>query len=222
MKKTLLGLVSIVSALSFNANADLIFSTDFDGTIVSGNTLSNINWTTDGILSPGDIAADWPLFSTTDTRNKVGVDRNLHNEGPWSVSFSLNTLGEGMLLDFFSLDAYIFNNSGNFQGNSASRDLDYTVSIQNALGEILVSTTIENIFNANGAWERGKLVTFDLNNTYLGANGAYELILSATGQGPGNNAGFDNVSLVGQVPAPQTLGLMMLSLGLLGLRKLRK
>ena len=63
---------------------------------------------------------------------------------------------------------------------------------------------------------------FDLNNTYLGANSTYELVLTASGQGPGNNAGFDNVSLVGRVPAPQTFGLMVISLALFGLRECLK
>ena len=222
MKRTLIGLVSIVSALSFNANADLIFSTDFQGSTVVDETLTNINWTTEGVLSPGDISADWPLFSTADSSNKVGVDRNLHNEGAWSVFIAINTLNEGILLDFFSLDAFIFNNAGNYQGANASRDLDYSVSIQNALGDILVSTTVDNIFNGSGTWERGKLVIFDLNNTYLDANNTYELVLTASGQGPGNNAGFDNVSLVGRVPAPQTFGLMVISLALFGLRECLK
>jgi hypothetical protein len=214
-----IAVISIVLTTSFHSNATIIASTDFDGRTVSGSTASNINWVVNGISPPGDISADFPLFDTPDAQNRFAVNRNIGNSGPWETNIALNFLATNDInLTFVTFDAFIFNNSGALQGNE--KFLDINASIFD-MSTTLISSIDQNVYtSANSSFSQGQSVSFDFSGTSLLAGNNYFLRLTATGGNQGNNAGFDNLVVNGElnkVVVPEPSALAILSLGLIGL-----
>ncbi len=222
--------VSLTSAAAMS-NAAVIFSTDFNGSSASGADMGNIVWTQDGVSGLGDLTAEenvtlvspvLSLFNTANAQNVFAVDRNLHNEGAWFVDLDFSVMANlnSIILDGFSLDASIFNNSGVIQ--TSQRDLDISLSLyDSAMNELFAQDQV-NIFAANGNYDKqARNVSFDLSGLSLAGGEDYTIRITAFGQGPGNNAGIDNVQLEGvQVPAPATLALLLI--GGLGLAASRR
>ncbi|MBA6372821.1 PEP-CTERM sorting domain-containing protein [Colwellia sp. BRX8-4] len=216
LKVAVAGLIMLASS----ANAGIIASTDFDNRTVAGDTASNLDWILDGLSSPGDLSADYNLFDTTDSQNKFAVDRNLSNEGDWIVDISLNLLYQNNIsLSSLTLDAYIFNNSGNFQ--NVQRNLDIAVSLFDSSNIFLKEfTLLDDIFANNGAFTNvnGHNVSVDLEGYFLLANNDYILRLTGSGEGNGNNAGFDNLVINGDLTSvPEPTSLAIFALGVMGL-----
>ena len=120
-------LVTLVALISLSANATIILATDFNGRTVSGNTASNLNWTYNGISAPGDLSADFNLFTTSQASDLFVVDSNIVNESPWTVDINLNVLSEGLSQLILTFDAFIFSNLGLPQG--VQRNLDLTATL---------------------------------------------------------------------------------------------
>jgi hypothetical protein len=195
------------------SNAAIIASTDFGGRVVTGSTASSITWVTNGVASPGDVSTDFTLFDTTDAQDKFAVDRNLHREGNWLALVSLLVGGNNIFLGEVTLDAYIFNDSGNYQ--SVSRDLDIELSLlASDTSTVIDSEQVLNIYPSTGSYSIQN-IDFDFTGNTLLAGTQYYLGINAFGQGPGNNAGFDNLTVNGTVPEPSIIALF--GLGLLGL-----
>ncbi len=220
LKVAVAGLIMLASS----ANAGIIASTDFDDRTVAGDTASNLDWILDGLSSPGDLSSDYNLFNTSDSANKFAVDRNLANEGDWIVDIALNVLGlNNISLSSLTLDAYIFNNAGNFQ--LVQRNLDIAVSLFDSSNTLLKTfTLLDDIYDNNGVFinANGHNVDVNLEGYSLLANNDYILRLTASGEGNGNNAGFDNLVINGDltsVPEPSTLAIF--ALGIIGLASRR-
>lgn len=214
------------------ASATVILSTDFDGRTVSGNTASDLTWTTNGVTAPGVLAANsgsdsFSLFDTAAAQDRFAVDRNLHNEGNWftDITFMMANDFASVSLSSVSFDSIIFNNSGNVQG--VQRDLDFTVELFDdlALGPIF-SYAQNNIFAANGSNSQPvKNISFDNLAVLLQQDTEYTLRITASGTGPGNNAGIDNFVLSGDVspvPAPQAFALLALAIAGIAVRKAKR
>lgn len=198
-----------------------ILSTTFDGRTVSGPTANNLTWVTNGIAEPGSLTASANLFDTLDTQDLFAVAFNFQNPagGSWSVDVPLAVASASDLaLGVVSLDAFIFNNSGAFQPRS--RDLDLTLSLLAGL-TVLDSEIVTNIYAPDGpAPTQPRGVSFDLSGNTLLAGNSYLLRLEATGVGPGNNAGIDNLVVNGTPHRPQAVSepatTTLLALGLAG------
>lgn len=211
----------LLATTSFISHATIIASTDFDGRTVNGATASNLDWTVNGLSDPGNLTADFGLFTSAAANDRFAVDRNLHTEGSWMVDIALNVLAlNDLSLSTVTLDAFIFNNAGSLQ--TLQRDLDLSLQLFDAADALLTSANLLNIYAANGNFSvsqpNGSNVSFDLGGVKLSAGNDYVLRLTASGQGPGNNAGIDNLVINGEitpVPAPGTLALF--AMGLLGL-----
>mgnify|MGYP002623797726 CR=1 FL=1 len=204
-----------------------ILSTDFTGRTVSGSTASNITWVTNGVADPGDLTAAMNpdgLFDTAAAQGRFAPDRNIHNEGDWSVDIPLLVGPSAINLTTIELDAVIFNTAGALQ--PSQRDVDLTLQLLDASMAILDSVSVLDIYANSGTATQPQAILFDLSGNSLLAGGSYFLRLIATGQGPGNNAGFDNLVVTGiltsvPVPEPGTVTFGLLALGGLILRRRR-
>jgi hypothetical protein len=209
----------VLFTTSLAANAAIIASTDFDDRTVAGNTASNLTWVTNGIEDLGDLSADFDLFNTANAQDKFAVDSNIFNESPWTTSLELDVLsGNNISLTELTLDAFIFNNSGNYQ--PVGRALSLVASVFDESSNLLSSVAVNDIFTTNEAgFSQGasKDVSFDFTGTDLLAGQSYSIELTATGAVYGNNAGFDNLAVNGDVNAVSApSALAILALGLLG------
>jgi len=222
-------MVTLALAASGTAGAAVVLSTDFNGRTVSGATASNLTWTTNGVANPGALTAvagtpisgtppAMALFTTTDAANRFAVNRNIQNESPWYVDISLVILaGNNIELSTVTLDAFIFDNNGNLQGQN--RDLDMTLALLSSAAVPIDSFTVDNIYPNSGALSpaQPRALSFDLSGNTLEAGGSYFLRLTASSDGPyGNNAGIDNLMVNGQV-IPEPGALALLSIALAGL-----
>ncbi len=196
-----------------------VLSTDFDGRTVSGSTASNLTWITNGVADPGDLTAMMNpdgLFDTADAQNRFAPDRNIHSEGAWLVDVPVSVGSAAIDLGTVSLDALIYNNAGALQG--VARDLDLTVSLLDATMMTIDLDTVTNIFPGGGSVSPNpRPVSFDLSGNTLAANTDYFLRIDAFGQGPGNNAGIDNLAVEGTIqegaviPEPSSLATFLLA-----------
>jgi hypothetical protein len=220
-RKMICAALAVAGALvtASTANAGLILSSDFDDRAVSGATASNITWATNGVSSPGDLTADFSLFNTSAAQDRIAVDRNLHNEGSWTAKVNVDVQENLINLGFVSLEALIFSNSGALQpfGNT-SRDLDISVSFLDSSNAAIATKSVSSVYAAGGAWTP-KTVSFDFTGTTLAQGASYFLAITASGEGPGNNAGFDNLRVAGTIPTPAPLALLGLGLLMLARRK---
>ncbi len=204
-----LGTASILTAMPVQAAT--ILSTDFNGRNVSGATASNLTWITNGVSDPGNLTADFNLFNTLDTQNLFAVQRNLHNQGDWTVDIAIGVGSQKIELSEISLDGFIFSNAGTAQINS--RDFDLKIDLLNSdKNSTLDSVSQLDLFSNSTTNPNPSPVPFVFNfsgNT-LNANTTYFLRLTASGTGPGNNSGIDNLVVNGDlvpsdVPEPSTM-----------------
>ena len=207
--------------ISSVASASSIASTDFNGRTVSGATASNLNWNLNGVASPGNLTVNSPdgLFDTAAAQNRFAVNRNLQNEGNWMFDVALNVLsGNDIDLGLTTLDAFIFNNSGNLQ--TVSRDLDLKFSLLDSSFSLLTEKSVLNIYAGTGSVTQPQNVFFDFTGNTLTSGDMYYLRLTAFGQGYGNNAGIDNLVINGELapaPVPEPSTIILLGSGLAGL-----
>lgn len=209
------------------AQAAVVLFTDFTDRSVSGSTASNIVWTTDGVADPGDLTAvdsnPKGLFDTADAQGKFAPSRNLGYEGPWSVNIALDVLATPIALGEITLDAFIFNNSGELQ--SQNRSLHMTLALLDSSENEVATQTILNIYpNNTSPPSQPQSVVFDFAGNTLAADSNFILRLTAFGNNSvGNNAGIGSFEVEGSfvtndpvaIPTPATA--MLLGAGLLGL-----
>lgn len=197
-----LTLLIVGAALAPSVEADVIAGTDFTGRTVSGLTVSNIPWTTLGVEDPGNMTAIGPLPGIFDTANSQGhfaPDRNVGNEGPWSVDVPL-VLAPGfssVTLESVDLDWQHFNNSGVFQG--PSRSVDWSISVSGSVRGLLAGSTVSalNVSGTSGI----ETLTFS-SPLFLPSTETYLLNIVATGSNAtGNNTGLDGVTIHGSATA---------------------
>jgi hypothetical protein len=198
--------------LTSASQAVVILSTVFTARTISGDTADNITWTTNGVLDPGaltavDVNATGSLAGLFDTPNSAGhfaPDLNTGNEGPWSVSLTLNLTVPTISLENAVLDYQHFNNSGAFQG--VGRKVNWTVTVTGSLSGLLDSVTAVGANNQSGLETLVFPAALTLNNSE-----SYTVtILAEGGAGDGNNTGLDGFTFNGSVPEPATMSLLAL------------
>lgn len=208
--------------LGASAEAAVLLSTTFDGQTLGAGSSDPV-WVANGISDPGAISptAVTPppaaaLFTTAAGQNAFAVDLNIHNEGHWFVDIPFEVVGLGaatnVLIDRVEFTGLILNNGGGLQG--VGREADFLVELRNG-GGVVDSVFLDNVFAHNGAFAPNP-VSADFNNLFL-AQGNYDLRITASANGgnqPGNNAGFDNLTVFGAVvPEPSRAVLGGLAFG---------
>ena len=126
-------------AVASVCHAAAVLYTDFSGRTVNGKTAEDIPWQTSGFENPGwltavDEAPTNPaftsLFNTPNSQGYFAPDKNLDNEGPWSVQIPLvlSPGFESVTVDDVVIDWRHFNNTGGFQTTSKSTIWTATVT----------------------------------------------------------------------------------------------
>ncbi len=190
------------------AMAESIASTDFTNRTVSGKTAGNLNWTTNGVADPGDLTwvAEAPqqssgssdaLFDTGDSAGHFAPDRNIDNEGAWSVSIPLVLTGPQLELSEVTLDWRHFNNSGNYQ--TADRSADWTATLTGSATGLIDSTTATGVSGLSGTCQLSFSSTLTLDDSET-----YTLKIHVVGTNypsGGNNTALDAISIGSSEPA---------------------
>ena len=207
-------IATVFNETNTSGTPGVILSTDFAGRTVSGDTASNITWTTNGVADPGDLTAvdvnsaapdgaGFDLFGddvgdSADANNHFAPDLNVDNEGPWSTTFTLEVdPGQIISLDDIVLDYQQFSNGG---ATNPARPVDYTVTLTGAnSGQLFTQTVSTNA--ANGLATFTPVTPLTLTESEL-----YQVTILADGSGPGNNTGLDGITINGTVtPAPDSI-----------------
>jgi hypothetical protein len=184
-----------------------ILSTDFSGRTVSGDTASNITWTTNGVLDPGAITAldidsaapgTFELFDTADAQGYFVPNLNLSKEGPWSTSLTLNLTIPEISLENVVLDRRNFENSGTFRPLGKERAVLWTVTVTGSISGQLDSVQLTSDVTLFGT----ETIVFASPLTLTNAE-SYEVMIRADAVGTlGNNAGLAGLTLNGDIGTP--------------------
>lgn len=225
--------IALALAATQSQAATVIASTDFNGRTVSGNTASNLNWTINGVLDPGDMTATYAgtptLFNSQAlTRNMFAPAWNYgNNGGNWTTNVSItvapgfNVTIEDVTFDYWAL-------SGG-EAQNVNRVADFNVTLFNpssvAVGGIF---TVNDILNGTPATPGvGSPVTATFTPVALTEIGTYTLRIEGGEFGgineTGNHAGIDNLSINGTVSViPEPSAALLGGLGLLALLRRRR
>ncbi|MCB1094231.1 MAG: hypothetical protein KDN22_01510 [Verrucomicrobiae bacterium] len=197
---------ALLALAAASGHAVEILGTDFAGRTIDFDVASSIVWRASGIVSPGDLTVVDPdvtgllagLFDTDDTLEAFVPDLNIHNEGRWRVDIPIEILDASVTLLQVDIGLGIYNNSGALQ--FTNRDADVTVTILDDGGnEIGTAEGFDTFPNEGDVLENPALLSIPLAPVTLAALGEYTLRLDVSGEGPGNNAGFDSISVQGTV-----------------------
>ena len=233
-----------VLALSLiNSEAVSILGTNFDGrTLATGttnnDTAADLNWTTNGVSNPGSLTATPDqalgngfgqfeangLFQTANTQDSFVPNLNIHNEGSYFVNIPLSiTAPGGISLTGMSFTGIITNNGGAFQG--VGREVDFRAEVWGPGGTLLGADNVngQNAFQNDAGPFPTTAVALDFGNIALasGSNNYVRLYVGTEGVLVGNNAGFDDLDIQGNLVPEPSVALLgaFASLLLLGRRR---
>ena len=229
---------AVISLSIISADAVTIASADFNGrtrttTTTTNDTASNLNWTLNGISTPGDLTAvpnqaltngftqfqANGLFQTSFTQNAFFPNLNIHNEGSYYVDVPLSiTHAGGISLTGLSFTGMIGGNTGFAQGSG--REVDYRAEILDSGNNVIGSDNIngQNAFVQNQPPVPTTNVSLDFGGVTLSSGTTYNvrIYVGADDNRVGNNAGLDDLVITGDlIPEPGTGILGMLSAMLL-------
>ena len=175
----------------------VLASTDFNDRTVSGKTASNIPWELDGLADPGDLTTDAPngLFDTSHAQNHFAPNRNVDNQGPWSVPVPLSlTVPEATISEVVLVYRH-FNNDGFFQ--TQNRIVNWSVTVVGSSSGQIGSVTVNGVASQAGT----ETVVFSP-ALPLSSSETYTLTITAEGASGGNNTGLNALSIHGEIGVP--------------------
>lgn len=222
MKKTIIAAMAVV-ALAGVSNADVLFSSDFDGNTftdpayvqnASGSSTASVTWTKDvSVTSVSDLTVISPAGgftrrtgSTFITADVLYLNHNLNiadraNPRGYSLTFTTDT-------SWNLTDLSIISGHGNNDGNTNqdfTSDLTYSLS-GGTLGSAVTGT--KNVDYTGPTLPLCLTTGFDLTGTTIGA-GTYTMEVTMNNLvGGGAYAVFDGITLEA-IPEPATLGMVV-------------
>lgn len=206
-------------------DAAVLLSTDFTGRTVSGKTASNITWTENGLSAPTSLTAvdEVPLdatnftslFDTASAQGHFAPDKNIGNEGPWSVTATLGLTTSFITLESIDIDWQHFDNNGNIQG--ANRNVRWTVTVTGSSSG-LMGTVVGAAFGTSGLETLTFITPISLNDSEV-----YDVkfYVDNNGNSTGNNTGFDALTFNGAI-IPEPSSTLLFGLGGLVLLRRRR
>lgn len=194
-------ILSILWLTALCTRADVLLSSDFSGRVISGSTASNLSWVVNGFQDPGSLTAinEAPgafgvLFTTSAADGHFAVDKNLHSNGPWSVSIPLVLTVDSLWLDSIELDWQHFSDSGAAQ--AVNRTAKWTATVTGIVSGQIASVTKTGLSTRSGSLVLNFSSPVDLTNAE-----AWTLKLYVEkGGNVGNNTGLDAFVLNGSFP----------------------
>jgi len=243
--KTSFAAFSALALSLASSQAITILGTTFDGRTLAteatnNDSASGLNWTTNGVEDPGFLTATPDealgngfgqfqsngLFQTPNTQDAFVPNLNIHNEGSYFVDIPLNIGPDrGIILRGLSFTGIITSNGGAFQG--VGREVDYRAEVYfPGPGDTLIGA--DNV-NGQNVFENG-VAPFPTTNVELDFGGIelepatpylLRLYVGTEGVLVGNNAGFDDLEIHGDLIPEPGVGLLgaLASLLLLGRRR---
>lgn len=199
--RTVFGSVSLFLFSALFVSGNSILSTDFSGRTVSGATASNITWATNGVQDPGYLTVinETPgalsgLFATSGADGHFAVEKNLHNDGPWSVSIPLVLSVSDVAIESIELDWQHYNNSGVKQ--VANRVAKWTVTVTGSVSGEVASVTKSTPSAKSGLLELNFASAVALTDAET-----WDLKLFVEkGSSTGNNTGLDALTIRATFP----------------------
>lgn len=191
----------ILLLTSLYTRADVLLNSDFSGLRISGFTASDITWSTNGFQDPGDLTVVneshgvlTGLFTTSAADGHLAVAKNLHTEGPWSVSIPLVLTVGSVSLDSIELDWQHFSDSGAAQG--ANRIAKWTATVTGSASGQIASVTKSGLNTRSGLLLLNFSSPVDLTDVETWTLKLYV----EKGSNTGNNTGLDAFTLHGSFP----------------------
>lgn len=196
--------ITVTAMFSIQASVPevILLSTNFDGMTALGDTATKIVWHSQGLAQPGDLVAvrETPeyqsgfggLFSTPDSQGYLAVDRNIGNEGPWSVSIPLTPIASDTFIEKVSLGWRDFNNHGDYQSGTHPKIFSVIILDEemNVLETKEISADTKEGFNTVSL--DGRLI--------LSTGSSYTLKIVAENNQhiTGNNTAIDSIFIIGK------------------------
>jgi len=197
----------LLSSVALLANASLITNGDFEDDVgLTGNNWGVYNsvngWTT---FSGAGIEIERNTIVTAQSGSQY-VELDSHNNSSMFQQLTGLTVGESYLLSFWY---HARTNNGD---NDNGIDVSWGASAPGALQLAIANETLQS---TNSAWIEKTLSLFATQSTMY-------LTFSATGLNNSLGGFIDNVSLTKAASVPESSGLVLFGLGLMGLIAVRR
>lgn len=213
LRNLLVGLIafSIISFAHAASAQTAILSSNFDahGSADGAPAFSGISWSMNGaypfgpgliFLSPG---ASVQQGGAAENQDRLAVDQNIDNEGPWTLEIPFVATVKGLILDNVTFDYQFISNGGANQIHAHPDSGVVSVRISDANLTSLSEIEIGPLGTDDSASNSGTGVVVDFPDILLQSGEPYVLeftVSSATTTG--NNMSVDNLALNGAFPCP--------------------
>lgn len=240
-KHVLAAVLATQTTFAASTHADVIASTDFNGRTATGNTASDITWTTNGVDDPGDMSATIQFTATgvnlfdanTLVQNSFAPGINTGNGNTfWSTDVAL-TVKDGFEISVTDVTFSYIAVSGS-QVLNVNRESDFIVSLIDPSGTELESDIVFGTSGTGSSPQTPTLtavfdapIALDQPGTYILRVHGGDLFVTSlanpigTKNETGNHTAIDNLSINGSVvPEPSSIALLALG-GLAMIRRRR-
>ncbi|WP_425399017.1 PEP-CTERM sorting domain-containing protein [Aeoliella sp.] len=194
--------------LSQDATAITILSSNFDahGSTDGATEFTGINWTTNGVTSPGSTialsaGATVQTSGAAQNADRLAVARNIDTAGPWNIDLTFDATQPGIQLSNLKFDYQFISGGGANQLGAHPNSGIVDVSILDAGLSPISTVQIGPLGTVDAASNVGTGIVADFPDVSLTNGATYTLRFAVSSDATsGNNFALDNLSL--NAPAP--------------------